>query len=125
MEVGIVPRIDQYKDNINIQMQQVKSSADSASINNEKNLEQIQQEAISKAKKNEATEQVKVDTAKVASRYESLISNINFGYNRESKDFYIKVERGNVENQYPTEDMMRVKAYVLSMQEASRENSAK
>lgn len=51
MEVGIVPRIDQYKDNINIQMQQVKSSADSASINNEKNLEQIQQEAISKAKK--------------------------------------------------------------------------
>ena len=125
MEVGIVPRIDQYKDNINIQMQQVKSSADSASINNEKNLEQIQQEAISKAKKNEATEQVKVDTAKVASKYESLISNINFGYNRESKDFYIKVERGNVENQYPTEDMMRVKAYVLSMQEASRENSAK
>ena len=125
MEVGIVPRIDQYKDNKNIQMQQVKSSADSASINNEKNLEQIQQEAISKAKKNEATEQVKVDTAKVASRYESLISNINFGYNRESKDFYIKVERGNVENQYPTEDMMRVKAYVLSMQEASRESSAK
>ena len=125
MEVGIVPRIDQYKDNIKIQMQQVKSSADSASINNEKNLEQIQQEAISKAKKNEATEQVKVDTAKVASRYESLISNINFGYNRESKDFYIKVERGNVENQYPTEEMMRVKAYVLSMQEASIESSTK
>ena len=125
MEVGIVPRIDQYKDNKNIQMQQVKSSADSASINNEKNLEQIQQEAISKAKKNEVTEQVKVDNAKVASKYESLISNINFGYNRESKDFYIKVERGNIENQYPTEDMMRVKAYVLSMQEASRESSAK
>ena len=111
MEVGVVPRIDQYKDNKNIQMQQVKSSSDSASISSEKNLEQIQQESISKAKKNEATEQVKVDTAKVASRYESLISNINFGYNRESKDFYIKVERGNVENQYPTEEMMRVKAY--------------
>ena len=111
MEVGVVPRIDQYKDNKNIQMQQVKSSSDSASISSEKNLEQIQQEAISKAKKNEATEQVKVDTAKVASKYESLISNINFGYNRESKDFYIKVERGNVENQYPTEEMMRVKAY--------------
>lgn len=125
MEVGIVPRIDQYKDNKNIQMQQVKSSSDSASISSEKNLEQIQQEFISKAKKNEATEQVKVDTAKVASKYESLISNINFGYNRESKDFYIKVERGNVENQYPTEEMMRVKAYVLSMQEASIESSTK
>ena len=125
MEVGIVPRIDQYKDNKNIEMQQVKSSSDSASINNQRDLEQIQQEAISKAKNSEVTEQVKVDNAKVASKYESLISNINFGYNRESKDFYIKVERGNVENQYPTEDMMRVKAYVLSMQEASRENSAK
>lgn len=123
MEVGIVPRIDQYKDNKNIEMQQVKSSSDSASINNQRDLEQIQQEAISKAKKSEVTEQVKVDNAKVASKYESLISNINFGYNRESKDFYIKVERGNVENQYPTEEMMRVKAYVLSMQEAALENA--
>lgn len=119
MEVGMIPRIDQYKENKNIEMQQVRSTADSASINNKKELEQVQQEAISKGKKNEAVEQIKVDPSKVAAKYESLISNIDFGYNKESRDFYVKVERGNIENQYPTEEMMRVKAYVISMQEAT------
>ena len=119
MEVGMIPRIDQYKENKNIEMQQVRSTADSASINNKKDLEQVQQEAISKGKKNEAVEQIKVDPSKVAAKYESLISNIDFGYNKESRDFYVKVERGNIENQYPTEGMMRVKAYVISMQEAT------
>ncbi|QEZ88909.1 hypothetical protein [Aliarcobacter cibarius] len=119
MEVGMIPRIDQYKENKNIEMQQVRSTADSASINNKKDLEQVQQEAISKGKKNEAVEQIKVDPSKVAAKYESLISNIDFGYNKESRDFYVKVERGNIENQYPTEEMMRVKAYVISMQEAT------
>lgn len=119
MEVGMIPRIDQYKENKNIEMQQVRSTADSASINNKKDLEQVQQEAISKGKKNEAIEQIKVDPSKVAAKYESLISNIDFGYNKESRDFYVKVERGNIENQYPTEEMMRVKAYVISMQEAT------
>ena len=119
MEVGMITRIDQYKENKNIEMQQVRSTADSASINNKKELEQVQQEAISKGKKNEAVEQIKVDPSKVAAKYESLISNIDFGYNKESRDFYVKVERGNIENQYPTEEMMRVKAYVISMQEAT------
>ncbi|QKF73030.1 FlaG family protein [Aliarcobacter faecis] len=119
MEIGIIPRMDQYKDNKNVEMQQVKSTSDSASINNKKDLEQIQQTIIEKAKKGEETSEVKVDAVKLAAKFEVLISNLNFGYNRESKDFYVKVERGNIENQYPTEDMMRVKAYMLSMQEAA------
>lgn len=119
MEIGIIPRMDQYKDNKNVEMQQVKSTSDSASINNKKDLEQIQQNIIEKAKKGEETSEVKVDAVKLAAKFEVLISNLNFGYNRESKDFYVKVERGNIENQYPTEDMMRVKAYMLSMQEAA------
>lgn len=125
MEVGIIPKIEQYKDNKNIQMQQVASSTDSASINNQKDLQQIQKEAILKTKESDSLSQVKVDSSNIAPKYETLISNVNFGYNRESKDFYIKVERGNVENQYPTEEMMKVKAYILSMQEASTENSSK
>ncbi len=30
-----------------------------------------------------------------------------------------KVERGNAENQYPTEDMMKIKAYLLNQDSAS------
>jgi uncharacterized FlaG/YvyC family protein len=119
MEIGIIPRMDQYKDNKNVEMQQVKSTSDSASINNKKDLEQIQQAILSKAKESKVVEQVKADPAKVAAKFETLISNINFGYNKESKDFYVKVTRGDIENQYPTEEMMRVKAFVLSMQEAA------
>ena len=78
----------------------------------------MQQEAISKEK--ESTEAKKVGTNSATSnKYEVVLSNTNFGYNGSSKDFYVKVERGSVENQYPTEDMMRVKAYLLNLDSAS------
>ena len=32
------------------------------------------------------------------------------------KIFFVRVERGNSENQYPTEDMMRVKAQMMALQ---------
>ncbi len=48
---------------------------------------------------------------------EVILDNIQFGYNRETKDFFVKVKRGNVENKYPTEDMMRVKASLLKEME--------
>lgn len=50
-----------------------------------------------------------------APKYEVMLSNMNFGFNDTSKDFYVKVERGNMENQYPTQEMMRIKAYMLSL----------
>ncbi len=123
MEIGIIPRMDQYRDNKNVEMQQVKSTSDSASINNKTDLEQIQKSILNKAKKSDEVEQIKPDAAKVSAKFESLISNINFGYNKDSRDFYVKVTRGEIENQYPTEEMMRVKAYVLSMQEATNSSN--
>ncbi len=51
---------------------------------------------------------------KIAHENEVILDNIKFGYNRTSKDFFVKVTRGNSEYKYPTEDMMRVKAHLLS-----------
>lgn len=51
---------------------------------------------------------------------EVIIDNVQFGYNRLSKDFFVKVTRGDAEYKYPTEDMMRVKAFLL--QELEKEN---
>ncbi|NQY54509.1 MAG: flagellin [Campylobacteraceae bacterium] len=45
---------------------------------------------------------------------EVVIDNIKFGYNKASKDFFIKVTRGDAEFRYPTEDMMKVKAHLLA-----------
>ncbi len=49
----------------------------------------------------------------LASKNEVILDNIKFGYNRVSRDFFVKVTRGNSEYKYPTEDMMRIKAHLL------------
>ncbi len=50
---------------------------------------------------------------------EVILENVRFGYNKNSKDFFVKVTRGEAEYKYPTEDMMKVKAYILQELESS------
>lgn len=45
---------------------------------------------------------------------EVILDNVRFGYNKSSQDFFVKVVRGESEYKYPTEEMMRVKALLLS-----------
>lgn len=54
---------------------------------------------------------------------EVTLTNLSFGYNDESKDFFIKVKRGDFEAQYPTDEMMRLKAFILSARENETEAS--
>jgi len=49
----------------------------------------------------------------IISKNEVVLDNVQFGYNMDSKDFFVKVTRAEAEYTYPTEDMMRVKAYIL------------
>lgn len=49
----------------------------------------------------------------IIDKNEVILDNVRFGYNKSSKDFFVKVTRGEAEYKYPTEDMMKVKAYVL------------
>mgnify|MGYP000161395749 CR=1 FL=1 len=44
---------------------------------------------------------------------EVILDNIKFGYNKSSKDFFVKVTRGDAEYKFPTEDMMKLKAHLL------------
>jgi hypothetical protein len=44
---------------------------------------------------------------------EVIIDNISFGFNLESEDFFIKLEKGDKIYKYPTDDMMRIKAMLL------------
>ncbi|QKF82904.1 flagellin [Halarcobacter ebronensis] len=44
---------------------------------------------------------------------EVILDNVKFGYNKSSKDLFVKVIRGDAEYKYPTEDMMRIKAQLL------------
>lgn len=117
MEYGLIPKIDQYSDNKALEMQKIHSSNSSSEIKDKDQLKQIQQEAIVKAKEASDVKEAKNDVPVTKEKYEITLSNTNFGFNDTSKDFYVKVTRGSAENQYPTEDMMRLKAYMLSLQE--------
>lgn len=118
MEYGMMPKIDQFSDNKALEIQKVQSSAKSSEVKSRDDLQQIQQDAISKEKEVSDTKKVENNTPS-SSKYEVVLANTNFGYNNSSKDFYVKVERGNAENQYPTQEMMKTKAYLLSLNSAS------
>jgi hypothetical protein len=56
----------------------------------------------------------------VSDKNEVILDNIRFGYNKNSKDFFVKVTRGEAEYKYPTEDMMKVKAFILQELEQNK-----
>ena len=95
MEIGRVAEIDNSKMN-NIEKAQKISSLDEKS-------KVIQEDEYKKALGPDAT----------ADKNEVILDNVRFGYNKSSKDFFVKVTRGEAEYKYPTEDMMKVKAYIL------------
>ena len=102
MEIGRVAQIDNAKQN-NIEKAQKVSTIE------EKN-KTIQDEEYKK------NSNILPDTE----LNEVIIDNVRFGYNKESKDFFVKVTRGEAEYKYPTEDMMKIKAFLL--QELEKQN---
>lgn len=99
MEIGRVAEIDNAKQN-NIEKSQ--------KVNNLEAKQKVIQD--DEYKKNQGQQYV-------SDKNEVILDNIKFGYNRNSKDFFVKVTRGEAEYKYPTEDMMKVKAFVLQEME--------
>ena len=113
MEYGLVSKIDQFVDNRSLEIKKVQQLNKTSEIGQKDQLKQVQQESIESEKE---VSQVKKIEAKITSpKYEVTLTNTNFGFNDSSKDFYVKAIRGDVENQYPTEDMMRLKSYLMSL----------
>ena len=95
MEIGRVAEIDNAKLN-NIEKAQKVSELDEKS-------KVIQEDEYKKA----------LGTYTATPKNEVILDNVRFGYNKNSKDFFVKVTRGEAEYKYPTEDMMKVKAFLL------------
>ena len=101
MQIGNIVNIDNAKQNLI-----------------EKN--QVVQEAKTESKIIDKDEYRKGNIKEMSNKNEVMLDNIMFGYNRESKDFFVKVTRGDIERKFPTEDMMKLKAYLL--EELDRNN---
>ncbi len=94
-------------------------------------MDQSQVDYVSKISKIQETDQkTKVDpdekykdeARKVESKdNEVMLDNVKFGYNSDTKDFFVRIIKGDIEYQYPTEDMMKLKK---SLMEAYRSSIA-
>ncbi len=95
MELGRIANIDQSKAN---NIEKIEK------VNEVKAQDNVIQD--DKYKKTLGREQI-ID------KNEVMLDNIKFGYNKSSKDFFVKITRGEAEYKYPTEDMMKMKAFIL------------
>lgn len=102
MELGRIAEIDNAKSN---------------------NIEKVQKinETSEKNRVIQDDEYKKVLGSKVEiEKNEVILDNVKFGYNKNSKDFFVKVTKGEAEYKYPTEDMMKVKAFILQQLEQAQ-----
>lgn len=101
MEIGRIAEIDQAQANHVEKIQTVKELDEKEKV--------VQDDQYKKVQGNVQDTDIN----------EVILDNVKFGYNKNSKDFSVKVTRGEAEYRYPTEDMMRVKTFLLNEIEKS------
>lgn len=117
MEYGLIPNINQYRDNKTVAREQVQTLTQTSELSERNQLQEVQREQFLNASKSSEVEKTQNKT--VSPKFEYTLSNTNFGFSNDSRDFFVKVARGPSENQFPTEDMMRLKSYIMSLDDAS------
>ncbi|MDD3055878.1 MAG: flagellin [Aliarcobacter sp.] len=95
MEIGRIAEIENSKVNNSEKTQKV--------INVDEKNKVIQEDQYKKA----------LGSGDITDKNEIILDNVKFGYDKSSKNFFVKITRGDAEFKYPTEDMMKVKAYML------------
>lgn len=105
MELGRIANIDQAQSNNVEKIQKIQE------VDNDQKV--TPDEQYKNVKPNEIIEEPN----------EVILSNVKFGYNKSSKDFFVKVTRGEAEYKFPTEDMMKLKAHLLEAIKADQKNN--
>ncbi len=95
-------------------------------------IEQSQVDYVSKISKIQETEKkIKVDPEEqyknaqpkaIDKQNDIILDNVKFGYNSDTKEFFVRVTRGDSEYQFPTEDMFRLKKSLMEAYENSKQN---
>ncbi len=131
MEYGLISNINQYADNNEVLIQQVQPSNEIVKLSNGDEARKIardnflkgveESDKVNKTSDAKETAEAKEVTPQEVAQYQEVeLTNLNFGYNNSSKDFYVKAVRGEAESQFPTDEMMRLKAYFLAEAKAER-----
>lgn len=93
-------------------------------------MDQAKVDYVEKTSKIEETDQkTKVDPDEkyknaqsqiVADENEVILDNVKFGFNEDTKEFFVRIETRSGEYQLPTEDMMRLKQAFKEAYESSQ-----
>ena len=111
MEFGLVAKLQEFQFNSNEKVQKVNELKAVQPLKEHNDVDEINTNDVSSLDKtNEVSKTEKLSTKNYN---EVVLSNLNFGFNDASKDFFVKVTRGTAENKYPTDEMMRLKAYLM------------
>lgn len=117
MEFGLISKLEQFEFDSQRQTQIVNASKESKGVEEQPDIKEIikqeQKEAV------EETKKTVNEPSKFSNYNEFTLTNLNFGFNSDSQDFFVKAIRGDIENQYPTDEMMRLKAHFIEENRAS------
>lgn len=94
-----------------------------AETNNSRKIEKVQN--VDKKYEIVDEEQYKKSAKDGMDNYnEVLLENVKFGYDKDSKSFFIKVKKGDVEITTPTEEILNLRSYLLKLvQEKENKNN--
>ena len=94
-------------------------------------IEQAQVDYVSKVSKiQEADKKTKVDPEEeyknaqqnqIDNVKDVILDNVKFGFNEDTKEFFVRVTKGNTEYQFPTEDMFKLKKSLIDAYRQSQE----
>jgi uncharacterized FlaG/YvyC family protein len=88
---------------------------DQAQVSNTQKVQKVQE--LEQKQKIDPNEQHKkaIGTEANAIENEVILDNVKFGYNKNSRDFFVKITKGEAEYKFPTESMMKLKAHLLDL----------
>lgn len=112
MELGIIPNLENFNFNSQEKVQVVSETHKLQNVKEEKETKEILVSETLDVEESYAINETKLQNS--SSYQEVVLTNLNFGFNSSSRDFFVKSVHGETENQYPTDDMMRLKAYLLA-----------
>lgn len=116
MEYGLIPKLDQFNFNSQQHIQTVTASQASQQLKTKEEPQEVIVKEFLKIEDPSELNEIEKSPSKNIEKYQEVVlSNQNFGFNDSSRDFFIKVTRGDAINQYPTDDMMKLKAYLMNI----------
>ena len=94
MQLGRMEMIDQSKVDYVAKLSQIQETDKKTSVDPDEKY------------KNELRDSQKIDN-------EVMLDNVKFGFNENTKEFFVRVTKGDLEYQFPTEDMMKLKKSLM------------